>query len=331
MRLATLLLATASLAYGYTVTNSGFVMLKNIDPIVLPGEFTSHLHTFFGSDAITVNTTTSKEVSSGCSTTENRNDKSSYCEATTEKYPKATKSFITGIPSLLHVKNGTFTPIVPFRFSAYYVSIENAEIPIPQNFKTVAGNSSAQSQLDIKAETGVQWFCEGDDGEAKDITAFPTSTCTTHLQTLLLFPDCVNSTTLESGYSGRSNIEIQTNRCPAGMQRIPQLRFSVRYDLRKIIPEGWSGAPPLTLSCGSSFCTHGDFINGWVEDAAENMLLANDKRKFAAVTGSLDDVAICPDSEVADADPENGTSDYLDSVALSNRKRSLRYGQRHTF
>jgi hypothetical protein len=70
----------AGLSEAYTITVSDFMMFKNIDPIVLPGQYTSHMHSFFGSDAITVNTTTSAELQKGCSTTENPNDFSTYCE-----------------------------------------------------------------------------------------------------------------------------------------------------------------------------------------------------------------------------------------------------------
>lgn len=56
-------------------------MYKNIDPIVFPGQYDkSHLHTFFGSDAITINTSTSAELQAGCATAENPNDFSTYCE-----------------------------------------------------------------------------------------------------------------------------------------------------------------------------------------------------------------------------------------------------------
>lgn len=72
----------AGLSDAYTVTVSDFMMFKNIDPIVLPGQYTSHMHSFFGSDAITVNTTTSAELQKGCSTTENPNDFSTYCTTT---------------------------------------------------------------------------------------------------------------------------------------------------------------------------------------------------------------------------------------------------------
>ncbi|KAH7017170.1 hypothetical protein EDB80DRAFT_564279 [Ilyonectria destructans] len=306
MRSIALFLAGAGAVSAYTVTSADRFMLKNIDPIVFPGQYgKSHMHSFFGSDAVTINTTTSEELQAGCSTAENPNDYSIYWVPT------------------LYVRNDTGTQPVPLsRFSAYYVSIENAEIAIPQNFQAVAGNVSAVSQEGVDSLTGVQWFCEGDSSGDKDVSAFPTTTCSTHLQTLLLFPDCVNEDSLDSAYSGTQNWSGSfkpANRCPSGMKRIPQLRFSIRYDLRKVLPDGWSGAPPLELACGSSYCSHGDFINGWLPEAAENMLLANDKREFAGVdgpAGAYNAGSLCGSKNAEDADPEHGTSDYEESQAI---------------
>lgn len=73
------LLAAANTVHGYTIVDSGFLMRKNIDPIVVPGQYKSHMHSFFGSDAVNLNTTTSEELRTGCHTNSNANDFSVYC------------------------------------------------------------------------------------------------------------------------------------------------------------------------------------------------------------------------------------------------------------
>jgi hypothetical protein len=150
------------------------------------------------------------------------------------------------------------------------------------------------------------------------VAAFPTTGCEIgRLQSLLLFHDCVNPDTLESAYSGRHNLP-RVNRCPEGMSRIPQLRFSVRFDTTDALPDGWSGEAPLQLASGPSYSWHGDFINGWLPEAAKNMLLqAGGKRDFHAVTGPLDKQPACTPK---DADPDNGTSDYEESLLSSQNK-----------
>lgn len=74
-----LVLGAAGVANAYTVVAMQSFMFKNIDPIVLPGQYKSHMHTFMGSDAVTKDTTTSAELRAGCTTAENMNDQSVYC------------------------------------------------------------------------------------------------------------------------------------------------------------------------------------------------------------------------------------------------------------
>ncbi|KAK1638046.1 hypothetical protein BDP81DRAFT_448152 [Colletotrichum phormii] len=196
-----LLLAGAGIANAYTIAVAEPFMRKNIDPVVIPGQYKSHMHTFFGSGAVTLNTNTSAELQAA----ELFDVLEVIASSSTIRRSLADMSS-KGIPTL-YVKNDTGMTPVPFsRFSAYYVAIESAEVAIPQNYKTVAGNSKGTTQADVEDLAGIQWFCEGDPTEeGKDVAAWPTKTCSTHLQTLLLFHDCVNEQTLESAYSGTQN------------------------------------------------------------------------------------------------------------------------------
>ncbi|KAB8260048.1 hypothetical protein BDV32DRAFT_149780 [Aspergillus pseudonomiae] len=312
MRSIVLSALAAGLAQAYTVTNVGLFMFKNIDPLVVPGKYTSHMHSFFGSDAITANTKTSEELQKGCSTAKNPNDYSTYW-----------------VPTLYHVDGSNYTAVPIFRFSAYYVDVSSAEIAIPQNMKLLAGNATATSQDGVDGNAGIQWFCDSQEGEEKDDAAFPNETCKCHLQTLLLFPDCANPDTLEYAYSANPNWVdgYGENRCPIGMKRIPRLRFSIRYDLREILPGGWSGSPPLELACGSSYCSHGDFINGWLPEAAENMVkdAASNDREYFQVTGpngAGDEGSLCDAEDAQDSDPTHGTSDYWESVKMMGMSKN---------
>ena len=56
-------------------------MRKNIDPLVSPGKYVSHMHSFYGSDAITKDLPTTEDLQKGCPSGENPNDLSIYCMA----------------------------------------------------------------------------------------------------------------------------------------------------------------------------------------------------------------------------------------------------------
>ncbi|KAL2821191.1 hypothetical protein BJX63DRAFT_418206 [Aspergillus granulosus] len=295
MLIPTLILLAAGTVQGYTIVNSGYVLRKNIDSIVLPGKYTSHMHSFFGNDAVTVNTSTTEELMSGCATNDNPNDLSVYWHPT------------------LYANNGPeLVPIEARYFKAYYNNIGHAEIPFPTDFKAVAGNASATSADEVDELLNMSWWCEyGPETSAPDSNGWPNTGCNLgRLQTQILFPDCVNPDTLATGYSSRAWL-VNENRCPDGMKRIPQLRFSIRFDTSEALPNGWSGEAPLQLSSGNSYSFHGDFINGWLPEAAENMMLATDKREFQRVTGPRSELPTCTP---VDMDPDNGTSDYEESL-----------------
>lgn len=310
----------AQLASAYTQVNvPAPFMQKNIDPIVYPNEHDkSHLHSFYGSDAVTIGTKTSAELQKGCTNAENPNDLSVYW-----------------VPTVLYTTDGgkSYQNVPVSRFSAYYNLGETpAEVPIPQNLGMVAGVSSAKGPADMDANAKSEWFCEGDPASPLDVNGFPSKTCSTHLQQLLFFPQCVNEQTLETAYKSRDN--ATPNRCPQGMKSMPQLRFSIRYDLRKALPNGWSGTAPVKLSSGNAFTSHGDFINGWTVEAARNMVATTkEKQHFAPVNGALGAYNGKPTCKAVDADPNNGTSDYAQSVAVMSKKtvRALGWETRSRF
>lgn len=74
-------LSALGAANAYTVVSHDLFMYKNVDPIVKPGTYNSHMHSFFGSDAVTKDLPTSAELQAGCISGENPNDASVYCKS----------------------------------------------------------------------------------------------------------------------------------------------------------------------------------------------------------------------------------------------------------
>jgi len=305
-----LLIVASTLVSAYTVVDVDTFMYKNVDPIVFPNSYNkSHLHIFFGSDQIKAGTTTSASLRKGCTTASNPNDLSTYWT-----------------PTLLYTGGkGGPVPIAPFRFSAYYQNEESADAPFPENLQLLAGNSHATNQSESPEEAAISWYCEnGPDQPGKDRAAFPTTACSTHLQHLVFFPDCVDPkdpTYTKATYNTPSN--GTPNRCPPGHLRIPRLKLSIRYDLRSVIPKGWNGPAPLALSSGNSYSGHADFFNGWEPAAAQNMLKAVG-REFMLVPGPRGKGDEKPTCKPKDQEPNLGTSNYNTSVSLQNGgKRSI--------
>src|SRR4051794_36970009 len=65
-KLAHVLLALATSGAAYTDIRHKRFMIKNIDPIVFPGQYRSHMHSFYGSDVVTKDLPTTKQLQQGC-------------------------------------------------------------------------------------------------------------------------------------------------------------------------------------------------------------------------------------------------------------------------
>ncbi len=160
-----------------------------------------------------------------------------------------------GAPTLYYVNGDNYTEIYPGTFKTYYEQIDHAEIPFPRDFHAVAGNATAKSQADINEKvSAITWWCDGNGPEDRDSRprgTFPRVTCSAHMQVILRFPDCVNTEKI----TDYTYAAAHGGRCPTGMKRMPSLRFSIRYDTRRAIPQGWKGVPPFRLACGEvSLC-----------------------------------------------------------------------------
>ncbi|PBP17956.1 secreted protein [Diplocarpon rosae] len=291
------LLLTTGLLFGLVqayaqVKAKGPFMYKTIDPIVFPGSYVdSHLHAFFGSDAVTAHTKTSAELQKGCTSAENPNDLSTYWVPTPFYTPDEGK---------------TWEPMPIYVFSAYYNLGETpAEVPIPQNLKLVAGNALAKSKADMVEGAQAVWVCDGiGERTPLDENGFPANTCDTYVQQIVFFPNCVNTETLEVAYKDKRG-----GKCPSGMKSMPQPRFSIRWDLRKVLPNGWSGTAPFKLACGPAWCSHGDMFMGWTEEGAQNMMATTrEPQTRFPIDGALGGATAGTKCKPTDAEPGKGSN-----------------------
>lgn len=68
---------------------------------------------------------------------------------------------------------------------------------------------------------------------------------------------------------------------------------------------------------GDGYCFHGDFINGWFDDAQQNLLKAKGQ-SFMRIDGAHGNgkIPFNKNCKPKDADPDNGTSDYHKSLEM---------------
>jgi hypothetical protein len=80
-------------------------MRKNIDPIIFPGKYVSHMHSFYGSDALTKDLPTTEELQKGCPSGENPNDLSVYCILNTPSHLSTSSFKVSKLTNLLRGTN----------------------------------------------------------------------------------------------------------------------------------------------------------------------------------------------------------------------------------
>jgi len=69
------------------------------------------------------------------------------------------------------------------------------------------------------------------------------------------------------------------------------------------------------LKIGEGYCFHGDFINGWFEDAGKTLLQAKGQ-SFMRIDGAHGNGKQFSKCKAKDADPSNGTNDYHKSLEM---------------
>ena len=225
-----------------------FVNSSKDDPIVFPNmPGAAHLHDFYGNVGVTAYTTTADSLSKFASNCPNE-DRSAYW-----------------MPALY--RNGE--KITPEEMLLYYENKSLAAGPLlafPPNFKFVLGDAKATTAA--QTEPHWKWSC-------LDRTQFgdqpPTYCASGGIQLRAEFPNCWDGKLEPDGNAAGHitwanglpqaglgiKIDPPTNTCPPGYPKpLPMLRVSMHYLTGQDIGT-------ITLSSGSVFSKHGDFINGW--------------------------------------------------------------------
>ena len=204
------------------------------DPIVFPGQpGASHLHVFFGNDAVDAHSTTEQLLQHG-TTCDQQLDKAAYWA-----------------PALL--KDGE--PLTPVKSTAYYrpgIDVDPTTVQaFPAGLMMVAGNAGTEKEQPVSI---VAWSCGT--GSTRDVTP-PVCGEGRNLRLLVTFPDCWNGTDLDSPDHHAHVAYSSKGVCPEGFPvPVPQLQFSVEYPVSGQV-DG------LELASGGLISGHADFMNGW--------------------------------------------------------------------
>ncbi|GAC96005.1 hypothetical protein PHSY_003584 [Pseudozyma hubeiensis SY62] len=230
---------------------------SRVDPIVSPGQLSSHVHNFVGVNGVDANTTTVEALdeASSCTTAILTDDKSSYWAPQLYTYNT----------------NGTFSPVLLSFVNTYYLMRGNTDITaFPRGLKMVAGNAKATGPAATKQlQDAVSFVCLDYTSGSKRTGSFPQTVCPQGLRTQIVFPSCWNGKSMyEKDMSHvvypKGNA-ANSGTCPDSHAiRLPTLFYEFIWNVGKtnnLDNSSWVLANGDAL--GYSF--HADFFANWNE------------------------------------------------------------------
>ncbi|EJD54381.1 WSC-domain-containing protein [Auricularia subglabra TFB-10046 SS5] len=241
------------------------VTLERADPIVTPGQVSTHLHQVLGGHGFDFDQDFEKARASSCSTCQAVADNSNYWT-----------------PTLWYQgRNGTFRRVNQLGGGTIYylqrTSGPNEKLhAFPPGFRVLAGSGVIRSfNPDSLEQRAVTHHCldyagTGAEGEWNHL---PKHNCPNGVRTQIFFPSCWDGKNLDSP-NHKSHVAypdgVDSGTCPKTHPvRLISLFFEVIWDTNAFKNEWWSppgsGGQPFVLSNGdpTGYAFHGDFLSGW--------------------------------------------------------------------
>ncbi|KAI0156655.1 hypothetical protein GGR52DRAFT_577211 [Hypoxylon sp. FL1284] len=281
-------------------TGKQFLTEGPMDPVVNPGAQATHYHGIMGGSNFNTTTRGDDLLSSSCTTTTIKNDKSNYWVPTLFFQDPKDQSSFEKVP--LYYMN------VYYFFEPSNSTIE----PFPAGLKMLSGDSKTReppefgSAKNLDPTKGpiqpIQWTCPrqnynppsypaNSDGTMAGMqdpsnqgagAGFPLYNCDgtySPLRQDIHFPSCYNPEAGIDDYKNNMAWPTTVNglqSCPAGWVHLPHLFYEVYWDTPSFkdrwTPDGKT--QPFVLSNGDAtgYSSHGDFISGWDQDTLKTII-----------------------------------------------------------
>ncbi|KAF2845596.1 WSC-domain-containing protein [Plenodomus tracheiphilus IPT5] len=254
----------------------GRIVRERLDPIVVPGGISSHVHTISGGSGFSANMTYDDARAAKCSS----------CEIKVRPIdqPPPSPSYKSNYwtPTLMaHLKNGGFTP-VPVAgdpsdtnggMTVYYLqrpaNTSDKLTAFPPGFRMIAGDPFKRSFDGTQASKAISFACLGT--ATAETNGFPPYACPGGLRAQVFFPSCWNGKDLDtpdhkSHMSYPISETYNSSPCPADFPiHFTSLFYEVLYDTARFQDEWVNGKHPFVFANGdpTGYGFHGDFVNGW--------------------------------------------------------------------
>lgn len=263
----------------FWILSHGQMKTSRVDPIVSPGQASSHVHNFVGMNGVDANTTTVEALddASTCTTAPLTDDKSSYWAPQLYQYNK----------------NGTFSPFPLSFVNTYYLMRGGGQVTaFPKGLQMVAGNAKATGPAATQQlQTAVSFVCLNYESGSSQTNSFPQTICPQGLRTQIVFPSCWNGDSLYE--KDMSHVVYPTGNfadngpCPSSHNiRLPTLFYEFIWSTGSSNNKG-NSSWVLANGDAMGYSFHADFFANWNETTLQDAI--------DDCTGSLfGDIEKCP-------------------------------------
>ncbi|KAG7444818.1 uncharacterized protein BT62DRAFT_1077570 [Guyanagaster necrorhizus] len=257
---------------------------QRIDPILSPGEVSSHAHYVLGGSNFRQTTDTASLRSSECTTTPIAEDKSNYW------YPNLYFEWANGSFSSLTAGNVMCVILLCFcvhanRLRSYYLFDDDAAAEnvtaFPDDFRMISGTPTLRTyNASSYAQQAVTFLCLDFSGTATKFSTIPPQECVSGIRAQINFPSCWDGVNTDSS-DHKSHVAFLSGGPDSGTcedpnypVRLPRIFMEVYWastDFDDYRDQAKNTTQPFVFSYGdpTGYGYHADFINGWDSGALQ--------------------------------------------------------------
>ncbi len=229
------------------------------DPIVFPGQpGKSHLHTFFGNTGVTGNSTAESIRNSGNSSCRGGTlNRSAYW-----------------VPAMIDTRTNLAvmpSDISHFYYKTGYLGVQPSSVrPFPAGLRMIAGDPKNTTAAARYAQTAWSYHCSNaGNGQGSSI---PNCGVGDEVVQVIEFPQCWDGVNLDSPDHKSHMAYANPSRpgCPASHPvPLPQITFNIHYPVKSANQASYWRLSSDTYSGPAGYSAHGDWWNGWDQNAME--------------------------------------------------------------